>query len=383
MDRNPSFLHLFLAFLRLGATAFGGPAMVSHIKHLTVKKKQWLDEETAVHGIVLCQALPGAMAVNFASYAGYRIKGITGMFVSFAGFALPAFLLMLFFSVVYERTHAVPGVSSLFVGLEIMVVCILVHATYFLGKNSLSSARDITLALMSASALLLKTPPLMALLGAGFMGIILYKSGGEAQAVKQVRLSRSFVHAFSLVILFLASLFCLYFSDKKLFDLATVMSKIEIVAFGGGYTALTLMAHEVVEARSWIDSKTFLDGIALGQVTPGPILITASFVGYLIKGVQGAVVGTVYIFAPGLVLITLTLPFLDRLTSSPIFKRVVRGIVCCFVGMLGYVSIKFAAEIPWDPARALFCTASLILVFRGLDLFWLVLAGAAVSVFIF
>jgi len=383
MDRNPSLLHLFLAFLRLGATAFGGPAMVSHIKHLTVKKKEWLDEETALHGIVLCQTLPGAIAVNFASYAGYRIKGIAGMLVSFAGFTLPAFLLMLFFSAVYERNHAVPVVSSLFVGLEIIVVSILVHAAYFLGKNSLTSVRDITIALISASALLLKTSPLMALLGACFMGIVLYKFSGAVQTVKQERLSRSFLHAFFLVILFFVSLFCLYFSDKKLFDLAAVMSKIEIVAFGGGYTALTLMAHEVVEARSWIDSKAFLDGIALGQITPGPILITASFVGYLVKGVQGAVIGAIYIFAPGIVLITLTLPFFDRFTSSAIFKRVIRGIVCCFVGMLGYVSIKFAAEIHWDSARALFCMASLILVFRGLDLLWLALAGAVVSVFVF
>ncbi len=383
MDRNPSLLHLFLAFLRLGATAFGGPAMVSHIKQLTVKKKQWLDEETALHGIVLCQTLPGAIAVNFASYAGYRIRGIAGMLASFAGFTLPAFFLMLFFSAVYERTHAVPVVSSLFVGLEIIVVSILVHAAYILGKNSLTSARDAAIALISASALLLKTPPLMVLLGAGLMGIVLSNLSETVPTSKRERPSPSFRHAFPLVILFFVSLFCLSLYDKKLFGLATVMSKIEIVAFGGGYAALTLMAHEVVEAQSWIDSKAFIDGIALGQITPGPILITASFVGYLIKGVQGAVVGALYIFAPGIILITLTLPFFDRFISSAVFKRTVRGIVCCFVGMLAYVSIKFAGEIRWDTARAVFCIASLLLVFRGLDLLWLVLAGAAVSAFIF
>ena len=383
MDRNPSLLHLFLAFLRLGATAFGGPAMVTHIKQLTVKKKQWLDEETAIHGIVLCQTLPGAIAVNFASYAGYRIRGIAGMLVSSVGSTLPAFFLMLFFSAVYERTHTVPVVSSLFVGLEIIVVSILVHAAYMLGKNSLTSAGDVTIALISASALLLKTPPLIVLLGAGLLGILLYNLSETVPTTKRARLSPSFRHAISLAILFFVSLFCLFLYDKKLFDLATVMSKIEIFAFGGGYAALTLMAHEVVEARSWIDSKAFIDGIALGQITPGPILITAAFVGYLIKGVQGAVIGTIYMFAPGIVLIPLTLPFFDRFISSAIFKRAVRGIVCCFVGMLAYVSIKFAGEIHWDTARAVFCIASLILVFRGLDMLWLVLAGAAVSAFIF
>lgn len=383
MERGPSAARLFLAFFNLGLRAFGGPAMVNHIKHLASGREKWLDEEELVHGIALCQMLPGAIAVNFASYVGYRLKGLRGMLAAFAGFSLPAFVLILFFSAVYEKTHAVPAVASLFTGLEIIVVGILAHASYSLGRKSLKSILDAAIALLSAAALLLKTGPVIVLAAAALLGVLLYGPDGTVPAAKRALPARSLSRVTLLAALFFISLLCLYIYDKVLFTLAVVMSKVELFAFGGGYTALTLMSHEVIEARSWLDNKAFIDGVAMGQITPGPILITASFIGYLLKGLPGAVIGAVYIFAPGLILITLVLPFFDRLASSPAFKKTIRGIVCCFVGMLGYFSIKFGLGIHWDAARGAFFLASLLLAFRGLDILWLVLAGASVSLFLF
>ena len=143
-------MNLFLSFLRLGLTAFGGPAMVVYIKEMSVNRHQWLDKETFKEGVVLCQSIPGATAMQTAAYVGLRAKGITGALVSFVGFGLPAFILMLVLSSLYARYHAVPGVISLFNGLQVVVVAIIANATYSFGKSTFKNYRDVILAIAAA-----------------------------------------------------------------------------------------------------------------------------------------------------------------------------------------------------------------------------------------
>jgi chromate transporter len=160
------------------------------------------------------------------------------------------------------------------------------------------------------------------------------------------------------------------------------MLKVDIFAFGGGFASVPLMLHEIVDVRHWLDSKTFMDGIALGQVTPGPIVITATFVGYQIAGVLGAVVGTIGIFTPSFLMVLVTVPYFDRLQHSLWFRRALWGILVSFVGLLGAVAVNFGLAVVWSFPAVLIAAAAFVALRFKIDILWVVLAGAAVATFV-
>jgi len=143
---SPSAAAIFGSFLRLGITAFGGPAMIAHIKEMSVKRKKWLTEETFKDGVVICQSVPGATAMQMAAYVGLRVRGVRGAIASYAGFGLPAFLLMLALAVFYSGSRELPLVVSLFRGLQVMVVAILANATFLFGRDIAKKRGDLVLA---------------------------------------------------------------------------------------------------------------------------------------------------------------------------------------------------------------------------------------------
>jgi chromate transporter len=161
--------------------------------------------------------------------------------------------------------------------------------------------------------------------------------------------------------------------------MALLMSKVDLLAFGGAFGSVPLMFHEVVEARGWMDAPTFLSGIALGQFTPGPIVITATFVGYLLYGIPGALVATLAVFSPSFILLIGTAPWFDRLRSSPMFTRAIRGILCSFVGLLFTVTIRFAMNIEWGWLQVLLAAGAFIALVWKVDLLWVIVAGVAIS----
>jgi chromate transporter len=140
------------------------------------------------------------------------------------------------------------------------------------------------------------------------------------------------------------------------------------------------MLHEVVAVRGWMTSATFMDGIALGQITPGPIVITASFVGYLVQGIAGAVAATAAIFTPSFFLVVGLAPVFDKLRASPWFARAIDGILASFVGLLLFVLINFTMAIPWDAVRVTLGAAAFAALMRKVDILYVVPAGAALAV---
>ena len=163
-------------------------------------------------------------------------------------------------------------------------------------------------------------------------------------------------------------------------DLAVMMLKIDLFAFGGGFASVPLMFHEIVEVRFWMDGPTFLNGIALGQITPGPIVITATFVGYMLYGLIGAVVGTISIFLPSFLIVIGVTPYFDRLRNSVYFAGAIRAILCSFVGLLLTVTFRFASNISWDIPRVLLAVAAFIALLLKVEIMWIVLVGTVISV---
>jgi len=383
LNSKPTTKNLFLSFLRLGLTAFGGPAMVAHIRELSTRRHQWLDEAEFKNGVALCQSIPGATAMQTAAYVGLRVRGISGAFAAYLGFGFPAFIFMLILSGFYARFSDLPRLISLFSGLQVIVVAIILHATYSFGRNIANKYRSLIIALLSAFVFWAGINPFIVIVGAGIAGMAISRASVSKAAVDPDKRKTSTAKQITLILIcFLSCLAALYFLNNKLFILAAVMLKIDFFAFGGGFASLPLMLHEIVMGRGWLDSKTFMDGIALGQVTPGPIVITATFVGYLVYGLSGAIIATIAIFTPSFFMLVIVAPFFDRLKNSVYFLRAIDGGFASFVGLLLYVCFKFATTVPWDIARILLGLAALAALIRKVDILYIVLAGAFISVFI-
>lgn len=376
---------LFLGLFRLGLTAFGGPAMVAYIHALAVKKKMWLSEESFADGVALCQSIPGATAMQTAAYVGLRAGGAAGALAAFVGFGLPAFFFMVALSAVYSSCRDFHVAVSIFHGLQTLVVALVANATVTFGRSSIRSWRDAVLASGAAAFLLFHGSPILAIAASGVAGVILNRGMNlPARPVHTAagRDSRRAVRLGLIAALAIgAVLAALFFVDRLLFHLSAVMLKVDLFAFGGGFASVPVMLHQVVDIRNWIDSKTFMDGIALGQVTPGPIVITATFVGYQIAGLPGAIAATVAIFTPSFLMVLIMVPYMDRLQGSPHFRHALRGILASFVGLLFAVAVQFAMSVSWTRGPVLLAVAAFVALRFKIDVLWVVLAGAAFSIF--
>ena len=355
--------------------------MIPYIGKMAVEQQRWLTDQTFRDGVALCQTIPGATAMQTAAYVGFRARGAAGAAASFIGFGLPAFLLMVALSALYARTHDLAPVVSLFVGLQTIVVAIVANATLSFGKSSLKGSKDIVLAAIAAAMFAMGLSPILVVLLAALLGLLIYKSDAPAKfTVRPAGQSTSARPVWTIASIAALAFALLFLLERKLFDLAAIMCRIDLFAFGGGFASVPLMFHEIVEVRSWLDAQTFVNGIALGQITPGPIVITATFVGYMVYGLIGAIVATVGVFLPSFMIVVGVVPYFDRVRDAIYFTRAVRAILCSFVGLLLTVTFRFAANISWDIPRISLGAAALVALLFKLEIIWIVLVGTVISV---
>jgi len=372
---------LFFSFLKLGLTAFGGPAMVAYVKELAVEKKKWLDGKTFQEGVALAQAIPGATAIQVAAYVGLKTRGIIGGLVSFIAFGFPAFLIMIVLSFLYAKTHAIPEVISVFTGLQVIVVPIVANAFLSFAKPLIKSKGEIVVAILSFLLFLIKVNPFLIIITCFIFSQLIFND--KTITDKKIQNKINLTGIITLLFIVFAGLIFLYFFDKTLFNISLIMMKIDFFAFGGGYASVPLMLHEIVDRLKWIDSKTFMDGIALGQVTPGPIVITATFVGYLLKGLTGAFVATIGVFTPSFIILALATELSEKIKHSKVFLRGKQGLLASFTGLLLFATLKFTLAVSWDEIKIAIALLSFIALVKRVNIFYVVVAGAVLSVFIF
>ncbi|MEW6455178.1 MAG: chromate efflux transporter [Acidobacteriota bacterium] len=384
MEKSVKIRNLFLSFLKLGLTAFGGPGMASYIRDIFVHRKKWISEELFNDGIALCQSIPGATSMQVSAYVGLRLRGVFGAIASFVGFGLPAFLLMVFLTFFYTHTRNIPVAASVLKGLQVIVVSIIANATISFGKSSIKNWRYILIAILAAIFFLIKINPILVIILMSGVGILVFKK--EAPSSTDQAPSKNANGIKRLLILFMPVLIgfaILRLINEKLFSLAFLMFKIDLFAFGGGFVSVPLMFHEVVHSRRWLDSSTFMHGIALGQITPGPIVITATFIGYLLFGFLGAVVSTLYVFSPSFIILVSIVPYFDRLKYSSYFQKAIQGALSCFIGLLLSTTIHFASNVHWDFQSVLLAGASFLALLLKFDILWVVIGGILLSGIIF
>lgn len=382
--RKPSLVKIFFSFLHLGLTAFGGPAMVAYIKRMTVDREHWIDEKSFREGVSFCQMIPGATAMQTSAYVGLRIRGLAGALASFIGFGIPAFVIMVLLSAFYVQTATLPASLAIFRGLKVITVAIIANAAISFGRTSLKKWLHGMIAMIAAALFFFGMAPVLVILLAGLLGFVFVRGAANAPSFKRIATPHKIPHAFIGLITLAGGIFLLlYFFQRNFFDLALTMIKIDIIAFGGGFASLPLMFHEVVDVHGWLDSSTFLNGIALGQVTPGPIVITAAFVGYLLYGLPGAIVATLGILVPSFLIVVGLAPYFDEIRDSPHFHRIFSGILFSFVGLLISVTIRFAISIPWDIPAIVLLVGTFTALILGAEILWVVLAGTVISYFLF
>lgn len=373
---NPSYLELFLSFFWIGLTGFGGLAMTAHIRKHIVDKRKWIDANTFDSGLALCQIIPGAIVMQLSAYIGLKLKGVRGAVVCFIGFGLPAFLIMFILSVLYKQSKNISGVEVVLGGLRVIIVSIVANAAYIFGKKNFKNVNDWIIAAIAAGLFLTKLHPMLVLLIASLLGLVLSKKDLEATE----ELSKAKTFRFFLIMLLVVAIgsTVLFFVNKEYFTLATIMFRIDLFSFGGGLAAMPMMYHELVDLFGWFDEKTFMDGVILGQVTPGSIIIAATFFGYMHFGIIGSIIATVCVFTPSFLILMGIIPFFDKLRSYPQFNKVINGILCSFVGLLAVVTYRFTTDVHWNLINILFTFVAFVLLVRRVDVIWVILGGVLI-----
>ncbi len=344
-----------------------------------------------MRGVALCQLIPGATLVQIVTYIGYRVRGVWGALVAAMAFVLPAFIALLVLSAIYFKYHSLWLIQALFKGLGAIVVAIILNACITFGRSVLKDWKVVVIAVLSFVAFFFQWNFVLIFLFTAVAGLLLRPkiapakpaaSGGMAGGAP-VEVKKEYLVIGSLAALVCLALALSYLVDPKITILSLSLSKIGALAFGGGFTAIPLIQYEMVDRYRWLGTKEFLDGIALGQVTPGPILITSTFIGYKLANLLGAFMATLGVFWPSFFILVLLIPYHDRLRGIEKVRMMEQGVLGSFIGMLALVLYNFGKTSLVDIPRVLMAAAAFFAIYKKISLPYILLVGGAISILVY
>ena len=361
---------LALLFARLGLTAVGGPAAhIALMQREVVEKRGWLTNAEFLDLIGASNAIPGPTSTEVAMYTGRRHGGIPGLIVAGLGFIAPAALIVGVLAWAYVRYGTRPAVGDVLVGVKPVVVAVVVVAVVRLGRTAFTSR---LLAGIGAGVL-------VAYLAGLNEPVLLLVAAGVAATAGRSAGRRPGGTALAAVI-GLPALAATQTSDPDLPRIFAAFFKIGALLFGSGYVLLAFLRRDLVLSYGWLTEAQILDAIAIGQLTPGPVFTTATFIGYLLRGVPGAVVATVAIFLPAFLMTAVLEPVIARLRAKPVTAAALDGLNAAAVALMVGVTWFLARDAVVDVPTALLAAASLVALLRwDVNPVWLMAVGAAVG----
>lgn len=369
-------------FLRLGTTAFGGPAAhIAMMEDEVVRRRGWLTREEFLDLVGATHLIPGPNSTELAIHIGHRRAGWPGLLVAGLSFILPAMMIVWLVAWGYVRYGQLPAVGGVLAGVKPVVVAIIAHALWTLGRTALKSALTTAIGVAAFLAVLLGTHELVALALAGMIGALDVRltAGGlpplpvlvaaplpQGDAVAGVGTAVGAALAATLPSLFL------------------VFLKAGSFLFGSGYVLVAFLHSDLVVRLGWLTEPQLLDAIAVGQFTPGPVFTTATFIGYLLAGHAGALWATLGIFLPAFVFVALSAPLLPRLRTSDILGGALDGVNVASLALMAAVCLPLASDAVGGtlgvlPAAALGIAALALLARWRVNAAWLILGGALVG----
>jgi chromate transporter len=354
-------------FLRLGVTAFGGPAAhIALMEDETVTRRKWLSRDDFLDLLGIANLLPGPSSSEMAIYLGFRRAGWPGLILGGVCFVLPAALLTGLIAWVYLRFGSLPQATGMLYAIRPVIVVIVVQALVRLGRTALKTPLLGALAVCAV---------LLSFFGIGPVWVLLC-SGVLAALIQQGRRRRQAMVSFPFYAVPVAAV-----TQVTLGSLFLVFFKLGSVVFGSGYVLLAFLRADLVAKLHWLTEKQLLDAVAVGQITPGPVFTTATFIGYLLGGPRGATVATVAIFLPAFLLVAITGRWVSSLRKSALASAVLDGVNGASLGLMAAVTLYLARTAFVDVATVLAATASVVLLFRyRIHSAWLILGAAILGV---
>jgi len=361
-------------FLRLGFTAFGGPAAhIAILRDEVVRRRRWLDDQAFLDLLGATNLIPGPNSTEMTIHLGYLRAGWPGLIAGGVCFVLPATLIVMGLAWAYTRYGSTPAAASLMYGIKPVVIGLILNALWALGRRAVKGwlTGAVGVAVLVLYFLGLNE---IALLFAGGLVVML--------AVNRRRLSKIPPLAVSFPLLGLAApaIAAAGFSLPILF---VTCLKIGAVLYGSGYVLLAFLRADFVTRLGWLTDQQLLDAIAVGQVTPGPLFTSATFIGYLLGGVPGALLATLGIFLPSFLFVAASNPLIPVLRRSPWFGALLDGVNVASLGLIAAVTLQVgrASLIDW-PTILLALVATLVLLRYKVNSTWLVLAGGIAGIVI-
>lgn len=369
MERT-SLSYIFFTFLKLGATAFGGyMSLVAIVQKQLVEVDKKLKEEDLLDGISLTSVLPGPVAVNTIAYVGYQLRGVPGAIAAFAGIILPSFFLVIFLSWLYFSYGNIPAVKNVFSGITPAITALIVTVAIGMTRKTIKLPAQWTICLLAALLLILVggfAVTFLLILVSGIAGAFLFRQSLEQALPGDEKIhfeNKQLVISGVVLLLLLCTLLWggQYPGAPKDVQILSTFSGISLTLFGGGYVVIPALHELFVENLNWLTSAEFADGIAIGQITPGPIFVTATFIGYKVAGVVGAFLATVAIFTPPAILTVLLSRFVKILNQSSVVKAAMKGVRSAVIGMIFASAITIGQTITPSVVSAIIFAAIFII----------------------
>jgi chromate transporter len=374
-------------FLKIGALSYGGPAIIGIMQAELQEKRNWITKQQFVDGLALVNMLPGPVATQLGIFIGHARGGMAGGIVAGICFILPAFFIMLALASAYAAYGALPSMRDAFYGIGPVVIGIFAAAVYKLGKGTVRDRAQTAVALAAGLAILLTPFDLVAvLLAAGCLGIMLFDSRRKG-----------------LLALLVVIAFCAFYYDldeigdvsltvmaaspqsaagvpPRLEELGVFFFKVGAFTFGGGLSLLAFIEEQVVRQLGWLTPQEFVDGLALGQLTPGPVLMLAAFIGFKTAGIKGALVAATAIFLPSFLMMLSILPLLKRMKDLHWLKAFMRGVGPAVIGALAVSLVQLAPHAARDVLTwGLLVGTIAIVIWRNIGPLPLLAGGAAIG----
>jgi chromate transporter len=388
--------YLFFRFLKIGATSWGGyMALIAMIEKQISEIDKTIKQEKIVHAVSLASVLPGAVAVNVVAYIGHQLKGIKGALISIIAVLIPCFILMIGLSYAYFRYGNVPAFSNFFSGVTPSVAALLISVAFTMGRKNVKDTTQIIIAVLALLSILFihsAYTTILVIIISGIIGYIVYKKHFLKTAREKTPLAKITVSKRSLFnlliialipVIILAAVYYVYkdYPAVQLYkQIVITFSGLSISQFGGGYVVIPAMQKIIVDSLHWLTNKQFTDTIAMGQITPGPIYISAAFIGYKLNGIAGALVSTIAMFLPAAYIMLVCAKFMNSIITSPAVKASFKGITAAVTGMIAAAGCTILYKMP-DVSVPLVCifVISLILFikYRLSPVYVIPLAGIA------
>lgn len=359
-------------FLRLGTTAFGGPAAhIAMMEDEVVRRRKWLTHEEFLDLLGATNLIPGPNSTEMAIHIGHRRAGWSGLFVAGASFILPAAVIVTVLAWAYAKYGHLPNADAVLYGVKPVIIAVVLQALWALGRSALKTKPLAALGLLAAVVNFLGAHELLVLFVSGMLVMFVQLRSRASAAVPLLGLAPG------LPLVAAAGAPAALPASFGLWPLFLFFLKVGSVLFGSGYVLLAFLRSDLVERYGWLTEAQLLDAVAVGQVTPGPVFTTATFIGYLLGGTPAAVVATVGIFLPAFFFVAISGPLVPRIRRSPLAGAFLDGVNVASLALMAVVTFQLgrAAIVDWLTIALAMLSGFLLLRYR-LNSAWLVGLGA-------